>query len=76
MWDQKCLVWVLLGQNLKKLLSYLNSALSNFSEKSFDIQSAFSKGPGSNFSKGPGPGPGPLYNVCPIMKGKTKKCAI
>ena len=68
MWDQKCLVWVLLGQNLKKLLSYLNSALSNFSKKSFDIQSAF--------SKGPGPGPGPLYNVCPIMKGKTKKCAI
>ena len=28
--------------------------------------SAFSKGPGSDFSKDPGPGPGPVYKVCHI----------
>ena len=28
-WDQKCLIWVFLGQNLKKLLSYLKSASPN-----------------------------------------------
>ena len=66
----KCLIWVLLGQNLKKLLSYLISALSNFSDKfltqtvNFDIESTFSKGPGSGFSEGPGLGPGPPYKVC------------
>ena len=33
----------------------------------FGIRSAFSKGPGSVFSEGPGPGPGPLYKVCPLQ---------
>ena len=33
----------------------------------FDIGYAFSKGPGSAFSEGPGPGPGPLYKVCPYL---------
>ena len=30
-WDQKCLIFVILGKKLKKLLSYLKSAPSNFS---------------------------------------------
>ena len=30
----------------------------------FDIESTFSKGPGSGFSEGPGLGPGPPYKVC------------
>ena len=30
MWDQKRLIWVLLGQNLKKILSYFKSGPSNF----------------------------------------------
>ena len=56
---------------LKKLLSYLKSAPSNLSKMSllthtvnFGTGSAFSKFPGSAFSKGPGPGPGPLFKVC------------
>ena len=32
----------------------------------FGIGSAFSKSPGSPFSEGPGPAPGPLYKVCHI----------
>ena len=32
----------------------------------FCIGSAFSKGPWSGFSKGPGPGPRPLYKVCHV----------
>ena len=32
----------------------------------FGIESAFSKGPSSGFSKGPGPGPRPLYKVCHV----------
>ena len=32
----------------------------------FDIESAFSKGPGSAFSEGQGPGWGLLYKVCRI----------
>ena len=53
------------------LLSYLKSALSNFSKNessthtgNFGIGSALSKGQGSGFSEGPGPGPGPLYKIC------------
>ena len=30
-WEQKCLIWVFLSQTFKKLLSYLKSALSNWS---------------------------------------------
>ena len=30
-WDQKCLIWVFLGYNLKTILSYLKSASSNLS---------------------------------------------
>ena len=55
----------------KKILSYLKSAPSNLLKMSlqliqwiFFIASAFSKGPGSAFSEGPDPGPGPLYKVC------------
>ena len=29
MWDHKCLIWVFLGKNFKKLLSYLKSASLN-----------------------------------------------
>ena len=61
------------GLEFEKAIVISELSTLEFSKKSFDIQSAFSKGPGSNFSKGPCPGPGPLYNVCPIMKGKTKK---
>ena len=32
----------------------------------FGIESAFSKGPWSSFSKGPGPVPRPLYKVCHV----------
>ena len=31
MWDQKYLIWVFLGKNFKKILSYLKSASSNLS---------------------------------------------
>ena len=54
-WDVKCLIWVLLGLNLKKLLIYIVN---------FGIGFTFFKGPGSNFSEGPGPDPRPLYKVC------------
>ena len=54
-WDQKCLIWVFLGKNFKKLLWYLKSASSNLSKVIFGI--------GSAFSKVPGPGPGPLYEL-------------
>ena len=30
-WDQECLLWVVLGNNFKKLLSYLKSAPSSLS---------------------------------------------
>ena len=33
--DKKCLIWVFLGKNFKKLFSYLKSAPSNFSKTSF-----------------------------------------
>ena len=33
------------------------------------IRSAFSKGPGSGFSEGPPPGPGPIFKYNPQPKG-------
>ena len=46
----------------------------------FGIGSAFSKGPGSCFSEDPVPGPGQLYNVCPMyprsFKNNTQKIPI
>ena len=33
----------------------------------FDIESGFSKGPGSSFSEGSGLGPGLLYKVCCLI---------
>ena len=57
-------------RNLEKLLSFESSTLefvkNEFLAKTvnFGIESAFSKGQGSVFSKDPGPGPGPFYKVC------------
>ena len=39
----------------------------------FGIGSAFYKGPGSAFSEGPGPGPGPLYKVFRLKEDKICK---
>ena len=66
---------------MKKILSYLKSGLSNFSRMclylthtvNFGIRSAFIKGPGSAFSDGSGPGPGPLYKVCPLLSSESRK---
>ena len=33
--------------------------------KNGSLTHAMNKGPGSAFSEGPDPGPGPLYKVCP-----------
>ena len=39
----------------------------------FGIGSYFFKGPGSAFSEGAGPGPGPLYKVCQMILNKYLK---
>ena len=40
----------------------------------FGIGSVFSKCPGSVFSEGPGPGPGPLYKVCHLKQVQCSLC--
>ena len=67
--DQKCLIWVFLGQNFKKgIVIFEISTLKLVLRESlthtvnFGMGSAFSEGPGSAFCKDPGPGP--LYKVC------------
>ena len=59
------------GQELKKTivifeictLEFINNEFLTHTVN-FGTGSAFSKSPGSAFSQGPGPGPGPLYKVC------------
>ena len=72
---QKIFIWVFLGQNFKKLLSYLKSTPWNLKIVkneflthivNFRIGSAFTEGPGSTFSQGPGL----LYEVCHLTEHK------
>ena len=58
----KWLILVFFGESLKKILSYLKSALSYKSTVNFGIEYVFSKSLGSAFSEGTGPGP--LYKLC------------
>ena len=47
---------------ISNLKFVINESLSH--TVNFCIWSTFSEGPGSAFSQGPGPDPGPLYKVC------------
>ena len=72
MCDQKCLIWVFLGQNFQKAIVIFEISTLEFVEHeslthtmNFGIRSAFCRGLGFAFSEGPGP----LYKVCHNFKG-------